>query len=157
MPDGVGLKGLDETNKELDAIARGEGAKRGVMAAAIYVKGKVATYPSPSRRPQPFRSDKSRRYFFAALKEGKINSPYQRGSSAGSERLGQSWTVEFHNDGLSATVGNDTSYGPLVMGRGTQAAYHRGTWPTVEDIGEQEQAAVERIILYEIERAVGGE
>lgn len=88
----------------------------------------LATYPAPQPHAQPFRSDKARRFFFAALREGKITSPYRRTGN-----LGRAWTSQLTEgaDALAGVVGNARSYGPFVQGEGRQSSYFQDSaWPT---------------------------
>ena len=98
-------------------------------AAGQRVKLKAAAYPPQSRKPQPFKTAKQRRWFFAALKAGIISVPYSRtGTLANSWRATKSgwshWLVE-----------NSAAYAELVIGDGgQQAKYHQGTWWQAGDI-----------------------
>lgn len=135
---------LGDLPSQISQWQRLDGVKLGLQVAAVYLQGKLAEYPPQSSRPQPFVSDKQRRGFFAKLKAGEIEVPYRRGSSPGSERLGQSWSTDVN--GMSAVVGSGVSYGPLVQGT-RQAQYHEVTgWQTVEDVGQAEAANVGRIV-----------
>lgn len=85
-------------------------------------------YPSQRNAPQPFKTDRQRRWFFWALKEGIITVPYAR-----TGRLANSWRAR--RDGWSHWVlENSAVYAALVVGRGQQARYHEGHWWTAEDI-----------------------
>ena len=103
-------------------------------------------------RPQPFKTDKQRRFFFAALREGRIEVPYRRTMT-----LGRRWTTEISGSGLDLVgrVGNNTSYGPFVMARADQAAYHAGVWPLAEDVAEQATGDVLGIFTDAVQAALG--
>lgn len=134
----------------------GEGVKAGIKAAALFIKGKAATYPPVRRRKQPFKTDKQRRAFFAKLKDGEITVPYRRGSSPGSERLAQRWTIEARDGGLSAVVGNNASYAPLVQSAKAQSFYHKGNWKTdaeiVKDHGPEAARIVRTTVIAHLNR-----
>ena len=156
MPDGIRIEGLPELQKIMQKLGTLQPVKTGLKSAALHVKGRIAKYPPVSRRPQPFVSDLQRRGFFAKLKSGEIDVPYKRGISSKSERLGQSWTVEPRNAGLTQIVGSDTSYGPLVQGE-RQTGYHKGTgWKTTNTVIEQEKDEAIRIVKEVVDTALEG-
>jgi len=99
-----------------------------LRAGALYLKGVFSEYPDDSNahRPQPFVSEKSRRYFFAALASGEIEVPYKRGSSPNSETFSKQWGIADAAGGDTLQIGNSASYGPLLVGR-EQAFYHKVT------------------------------
>lgn len=113
-----------------------------VEAEALRISGLMRTdVPQPSRAKMEFVSDKQRRYFFWALKEGIIEVPYRRGASPGSEKLEQSWTISGMDGGLKQIIGNDTTYGPLVQGPLQQTAYHKNTgWITTDEVVNEQNA-----------------
>lgn len=139
----VEVTGLEAVLLKLAGLDKPENFRRPMNQAVQHIHRRIMKYPSRSKRPQPFKTDKSRRYFFWALKAGKIEVPYRRGQSPGSEQLQQSWTTSVSVDGRQGKVGNDTTYGPLVQDRSQQTAYHAGTgWTTSQDVVESEQDEV---------------
>lgn len=92
------------------------------------------TYPPPPRGiKQPFVSDKQRRWFFSALRSGRIQVPYQRTGHQGFSWLyrlvpGETvFTAEVYNT-------NDR-YHRYVQGRThEQSRMHRGRWSSTEEI-----------------------
>ena len=84
--------------------------------------------------PKMLRTEKQRRYFFWALKEGLIQVPYVR-----TGKLGQSWTwkVTTTASGLRGDVGTNMNYARWVQRQGSQARIHRGNWLT--DYGAVQQ------------------
>lgn len=149
----IKIEGLADLLRKIKRIEQMERVKAALKAAAVHVKGKIATYPGPGHRPQPFKSDKQRRGFFAKLKKGEIEVPYRRGSSPGSQRLGTRWTVESRNDGWTQVIGNNASYGPLVQGPQTQTSYHATTgWKTTAQVADAEAATVTQYVTRAIER-----
>jgi hypothetical protein len=101
-------------------------------------------YPSQTNKPQPFKTERQRKYFFWALSQGIIQVPYPRtGTFANSWRSRQNgwadWVLE-----------NSTSYGALVAGRGQQAKYHQGNWWIAEDIVEEETPELTKKLTDEI-------
>lgn len=80
-------------------------------------------YPSPSGKAQPFASAASRRFFFAALKSGRLQVPYRR-----SGNLGAHWAKQPFSGGM--TLQSTEDYSEIVIGE-NQAKYFKGTWPSV--------------------------
>jgi hypothetical protein len=86
----------------------------------------LRTYPSPSGKKQGFKSDKSRRFFFAALADGKIDVPYRR-----TGRTAASYQKQTTGDGVDVA----SSLPSAVYTRGTpQAAYFKGVWETHDQL-----------------------
>jgi hypothetical protein len=112
----------------------------------------LQVYPAASRKPQPFKSDKQRRFVMALIREGKV--PYRRTGN-----LGRKWTthVSTSSNGIEGTVGNNTDYGPYVQSASGQAAYHQGTWNNTDlAVFNRNHAGIERDFLTAIERALEG-
>ena len=133
MPDiTLRIDGLDDA---LRAVGISEEELR---AAAGTAAGKetalqVAPYPPQSHAPQPFRSDKSRRFFFAALRSGQITVPYQRTMA-----LQQAWQVQPTPEG--ADVVNASAHAAWTVTKATQAHYHAGNWQTEEALAAKAAA-----------------
>lgn len=162
-----GIQELMALVKRMDDL---KPVKASVKVAAIYLKGKMAVYPAqkrPSRasiyglRPltitafgkhqvtvmSPFKTAKQHMYFFAALRKGQLDVPYRRGSSPSSETFGRRWAVQTENYGMRAVVGNNASYGPLLMDDEQQSLYARAVgWRTVQAIMREERDAVTEIV-----------
>jgi len=95
-------------------------------------KLKSFPYPTPRRIAQPFKTDKSRRWFFWALHTGLIQVPYVRtGVLASSWRAEQSGWADW-------SVANSAPYASLVIGRDEQSEYHKNHWWVAQDIIEEE-------------------
>ena len=155
----VTIKGDVELRRKLDKLANMQQSIAPSMeAAALYVKGEVSEYPQGNQhRPQPFQTDKSRRFFFWALRNGVIEVPYRRGQSPGSEDHGQSWTIKGMNGGLKQVIGSDTSYGELLQSAAKQTAYHKSTgWRTVEDVVDKEADKVLEFIKKQVDKLLAG-
>jgi len=101
-------------------------------------------YPPQRNAPQPFKTDRQRRWFFWALRTGQITVPYQR-----TGRLANSWRAR--QEGWSHWVlENSAAYAALVVGRGKQAKYHEGHWWVAEDIIENDVPNLTRDLSDEI-------
>lgn len=139
----IEITGLNELLSKLTRLEQLRRVQHALRAAALHVKGKIATYPPESHRPQPFQNDADRRSFFAKLRAGEIEVPYRRGVSPGSQKLGSRWTIAASDSGMTQTIGNNTSYGPQVQGPGQQIAYHAETgWKTTSTVAREEEALV---------------
>ena len=89
---------------------------------------KSSSYPPQTFAPQPFKTARQRRWFFWALKTGQITVPYSRTGT-----IANSWRTR--KEGWSHWVlENSAPYAALVVGRGTQARYHRDNWWIADDI-----------------------
>ncbi|MCK5642224.1 MAG: hypothetical protein KAJ19_15570 [Gammaproteobacteria bacterium] len=89
---------------------------------------KAHSYPPQLNAPQPFKTERQRRWFFWALSTGKISVPYSRtGVLASSWRAVKSgwghWLLE-----------NSAAYSALVVSQGNQSKYHEGHWWTADEI-----------------------
>jgi hypothetical protein len=158
----ISLEGGEELLRKIETLAQLKGIAAAVKAAALHVKGKVATYPprvtgmpNPGLYGNSAKAQRMRAGFFAKLKSGEIEVPYRRGASPGSEALGRKWNIKSSNAGLTATVGNNVSYGPLVQSDAKQTAYHAAVgWKTVEEVADSERALVVEFLREEIERVL---
>lgn len=134
----------DKQLKVLSELAQLSDPK--VLSAALFVGGNklksiMAEYPPVNRRPQPFKTAKSRRYFFWALKQGIIQVPYVRGRSPGSEDMKHRWIVRQTGEGVE--VANNASYVHMVHDVNEQVQYHKeGGWRTDKDVMEQNGADI---------------
>lgn len=146
----VTITGLDKLNHKLRHMVSAAGLRPAIAEAAAYVKSEAATYPPTRTQGQPFKTDKQRRYFFAALRSGEIQVPYRRAGAGGG--LAGDWTVVFTDGG--AIVGNAKSYGPYVMGTRHQSAYHNGNWKTEERIATDGEPKVMEIIARHVRREI---
>lgn len=149
----IEIEGVEKLNGKLKRLINLQAYRHGLQAAALHVKGQAASYPHVSRRPQPFKTDKQRRGFFARLKAGLIDVPYRRGISPNSERMDAKWAITMLSD-LRAAAINTATYAGLVLDRLNQARYHQETgWKTVQDVAEDPivLGAVERILQKTID------
>jgi len=152
VTNAVRVEGLDKLLKKLGKMGPGV-YKPAIAEGATHIKSVIATYPPARHESQPFKTLRQIRYFFYALKNGLIEVPYRRGLSPSSEALGRKWTVEFRDDGKTAVVGNNTSYGPLVQKDGVQSNYHRITgWKTDKQVAESEAKPLRDIMARHIRK-----
>lgn len=90
--------------------------------------------PPPRKGSKEFVSDKQRRYVMAAIREGKIEVPYRRGMSPGSQRMARSFRLVRAPGSLYIT--NSAAYMDYVIGR-KQARIHQGRWKTGQEVAER--------------------
>lgn len=132
MSKRIELRGVERIMRKLNAVKPEVG--EAVKAVGLEVKGMLAKYPRQRTGGRmQFKSLKQRRFVLYALRAGLIDVPYRRGQSAGSETLGRRWTIATKDEGLTAVVGNNVSYGPFVQDEDKQLPFHKITgWPTVQ-------------------------
>lgn len=111
----------------------------GLALGAEYLREQVVRLPTQfSHRHIPEWTDKQRKWFFWALRTGKIQVPYTRKGA-----LAASWVVSVQ--GLTATVGTSLGYAPLVKSE-RMTTYHRITGH--ETVTFTAQQATPRIVAY---------
>ncbi|MCA0455654.1 MAG: hypothetical protein LCI00_16885 [Chloroflexi bacterium] len=132
------------------------GLKLGLAAAALDIKAEFTKYPQHKPRPQaPYWTPKQRRGFWAKLNKGEIEVPYVRGSSKNSQKLGQSWTTEARNSGLTQVIGTAVGYARLVQSAAKQTRYHKKTgWRTEKQIMQAEAPKAIKTITFYIQRDI---
>lgn len=144
----------DELESIQDRLRTIEQLKRVLAAlesATVYLVGILADYPPERHEPQPFKTDKSRRYFFYALEAGLIDVPYKRGISPNSQDLKHRWTTAQVGP-LAYEAGNNAGYGPYVQDAEKQTAYHKATgWLTIQDVEQREREAVLQFLRTQIQ------
>jgi hypothetical protein len=149
---GIKIIGIDSVIEKLGFIP--DSIKAALLAAGEQLKGKLAEYPPQVKLSrdsvygQSFQSDRQRRWFFASLRDGSLDVPYRRGSSANSETLGKKWTTEASNDGMKVTIGNNVSYAGFVQGgegdNVSQSKFHKAIgWKTTDDVVSEEEGMIQ--------------
>jgi len=156
MPVEIEVAGLAEA---LDMFLQGEAKvglalRRATTASLQLLRKRLAKYPGKSAGSMQFVSDKQRRFFFAALREGRIQVPYRRTGT-----LGRKWTsrVTFTDQDVMGILGNNAPYAPYVQGFGAQAGIHAGNWQTEQDVATESRDEIMGIFAGEISRAMASE
>lgn len=149
----ITIEGLDALEQKLGRMAAIDVLKSPMHKATKRIYAQTQIYPPASGKPMQWKSVKQRRWFFANLNDGNIEVPYRRKKSGG---LAGSWVerVTVRNQTLVGIVGTDISYGPLVMHPDKQAEYHRGNWPTTDDIVSKHRRAIVNDFKDAIRRAI---
>lgn len=110
-------------------------------AIAEALKGILAKYPGPVKRPIQWASRAQRTWYIAERRRQGLG-PYRRNSDPWSQRLGASWATA--NRGQDAVVGTRVTYAPMVQSDKMQQPMHRNTgWIT--DKSAIQQAQRERV------------
>lgn len=124
-------KALENLKADIPLISAGR--IRGRLHSAIT---HLKRYPPQSHKKMSFMSDRQRRWFFWALRTGKISVPYRR-----TRRYAQGWQMKKlpskRISGIGYSLVNRVPYTKHVGGdaRGTgQSRYHQGNWPLTRDI-----------------------
>ncbi len=149
----IKLEGFDELEKKLGEIGSRQALRPALDRSLALVQERLATYPRPPdsgaiARMNLFVSDRQRRFFFAALRDGRIQVPYRR-----TGQLGRSWNSRV-TGGLKGQVGTNRIGAPYVQGP-DQAGVHQGRWETVDDVARESGPEVERIFKARIDELLG--
>lgn len=159
MSSGEPIEGLDELLKKLRKLQALKPITSALKLVGAHVMGFMKQYPANRyfvRQARKFKTEKQRRYFFWALKQGKIEVPYRRGKSPGSRNLKQQWKLVTENP-LRVVVENNTPYVGWVQSAKQQAFYHKeGGWLTDEDAVKDAQPLMIREVKGAIERTLAG-
>lgn len=151
----VTITGVEPIKAKINSLRSGLAFQRGVAIGAATIKTFMADYPAQIHRPQPFKTDKQRRYVMWALKNGQLSFPYRRGGGR-SERLGARWTIIITDGGMGATIQNNASYARMVQKEGAQVGYHVGNWQTDQDAVDQKSQDVVDSIESEVSAVING-
>lgn len=149
----IEIEGLEELERKLGRLASIDLLKPPMHKAVKVIYAETQVYPPPRRKPMRWKSAKQRRWFFANLRKGNIRVPYVRRHSGG---LAGAWTEKVQVRGMTLVgiVGNRISYGPYVMHPQKQAEYHRGNWPTTDDITKKVAPTISKIFQDTIREAL---
>lgn len=143
----IEVRGAKELAESLDSNEFKKVINTSLVAAAGTLRSVVRTYPVQRLgRKQPFKSEKQRRFFFAALRSGEIRVPYRRTGT-----LGKKWAIG-NIRWNRVKIGNNTPYARFVQGEEDQSKFHRqGGWQTTEAIADKEENQVVRDVERGIE------
>lgn len=129
----IEVQGIEELQAKLDKLPP-EAADMGIEEGNKYLLAVFRQYPPQkyvSRKAaygRTFESDKQRRYFFAALKDGRISVPYKR-----TQRLSRGWKKLGY--GRNSFLANETPYAGLMQQKATQSRMAaKGGWEPIEDL-----------------------
>lgn len=128
-----------DTTGDLSLLEHRRRLRIGLDRAIRFAVAEAQRYPPQAHRPAIFFTDRQRRWFFWALRNGVITVPYQR-----TYTLQRGWTTRV--GATRAEARNETPYGPWVMGAQRQAYMHRGVWPTERSILEGNRRRITSIV-----------
>lgn len=151
----ITVKGLDKLHAKFVTIDRLKPLIGEIQACGVYLKGKMAVYPRSTwaNMPGTFPHRWYERGYGPkwALKGGGING------IKSSETLGRKWTVQSRDQGLTAVVGNNVSYGPYVQSAEKQAEIHNANgWQTDEDVVKWERGYIVNRLNKRIKQMLSG-
>jgi phage gpG-like protein len=156
MPDSsatIEIEGLDELIRKLNDLSKLRKVHAGIKAGALYVKGKIATYPPSTEANVPKNFPGGRWY-----QRGWGAKYYTRKGVKGyptSENLGKKWTIKYNQNKFEATVGNNVSYARFVQGN-EQAGFHKKRgWKTTDTVAKEETKRVQEYVFDAVRRAIG--
>ena len=143
------IEGLDKVMATLDGKAMVSGMMAGV-AQDLEGQMRDAYPPAPIGQPAIWSGDPEKRKrqirgFFAKLRAGLIEVPYRRGG-LNSQSFGKPWATKKESD-TKYVIGNNTDYGPLVMGDQQTRFHKRSGWPTTHGLLEKNKARIERVAI----------
>lgn len=139
----IQVDGMDELLQAIESLEDLRPLRGAVQAMALYMKGKVAIYPPYQHIPRKqvygfsFFSAKQRKWFFAAVAEGRITVGKSSRGGKTSQGFGRRWTITPLNNGLTAVIGNNTGYGEFLMGSKRTKRSAAGGWRTVAEVVEE--------------------
>jgi hypothetical protein len=142
----IKLEGAEDLIRGLGVGGFTKAAGGGLKAGAAHIAAQNAKYPPTRKRRQPFKTDKSRHWFFAALRRGEIQVPYRR-----TKKLGQAWTVRLQR-WHTAIISNKMPYARYVQDEDDQSEYHKGNWSTAQANLREHLGAVGDKVLGAIQK-----
>lgn len=109
--------------------------------------------PFQTHAPQPFVSDKQRKYFFWALRSDRIEVPYKRTGA-----INVLWEVTTMANGNTKVASKRKKAKYVIGERDEQSRYHAGNWLSVDEVAEQveagpAQAIAERVLTELLNKA----
>jgi len=140
LQPGVTIRGLDELRAKLGPQLTSQVFRGPTKRAGDRLEQALTTYPEPPKNYRmQFKTDRQRRFFFAALRFGRISVPYRR-----TRNLAKGWILRFleKTDEFRVEVTNRMPYLPWVMGPKEQAAIHKGRWQTTDQVAQKTNIAI---------------
>ena len=155
--DPSSIADLKRVSDKLVRLGKADIAEKATDKVAIYLRDVLKAYPvhkKVSRKtayPETgngFFTLKQQRYFFWALKNGRIRVPYRR-----TQGYAKNWRIV--GKGLDQIVANESPYGEYLQGDNRQSRMARLIgWKTLGDVLKQRQMRISEIIQGEVKRAV---
>ena len=154
----ITLKGFDKLTAALgkfrEQIEKNMGhAGREAGDMILHSPGMPRNYPPGNHGPRPFVSDKQRRYFFWALKQGIIEVPYRRGQSPRSEKYGTQSYIEPRGYNRTA-IGDRASYADILTGDKQSPYMAAGGWRKLIDVAQEKIGEITTIFQGWVDRTI---
>ena len=131
----IQVEGIDRLVSKFGKLATFTNLRPAMRDSLNKVWNELARYPKPPEQGTftGFKSDRQRRFFFAALREGLIQVPYRRTGT-----LGRSWTtrIDVTANSIEGRIGTNIIYAPWVQDKDRQATIHQGRWQTAQAVLE---------------------
>jgi hypothetical protein len=98
-------------------------------------------------------TQKQRRWFWWALKAGKLTLPYKRGTDRRSEQLGKSWNskVKEGSGYVETSVGTRVTYARYVMDETKQAWIHQDRWKTIQKVAKEKEPEIVTLLQQAVD------
>jgi hypothetical protein len=148
----ISIEGIDVLLAKMKATL--PAVIKGLEEGAWEAYHDVQMYTGDTRGiPQNWVSERQRRFVMASIREGTINVPYNRtGQLAAGWGGGAKQTAP-----LEYAIGpNPVSYGPFVIGSGTQTAQHiSGGWEKYDARNQERLNRTLMRIKYHLDMAYG--
>lgn len=110
----------------------------------------LKTYPPQTHKKQPLKTVRQRRYFFWALRTGKIHVPYRR-----TEDIKRKWQARVDLRGTSVTLNltNTSDHADGVIGD-RQWKYHQGNWTPAAVTVKKYEPFIQTTVREEVGRRI---
>lgn len=149
----IQIEGLDRLLAKLGRLESLNALEPPMHGATQIIEAEGQNYPPASHKKMVWKSQKQRRWFFAALRSGKLHVPYRRRESAG-HAGGWNSRVTVTSSQIIGVVTNVVPGGAWVRHPTQQAAYHKGTWPTTDDMLAKNKQKIEALFRSAIDKAL---
>ena len=140
------VKGLNKLPQEVQDAAGDD--------VSEYLINILRHYPSQKRvtRAQAygttFFSDNQRKFFFAALRDGRISVPYRR-----TQTFRNAWRQI--GKGIKSIIANEVSYGGFLMGDSEQSRMSKLIgWKTLSNLLKERQSKIVKILEAAVKKGM---
>ena len=155
--DPSSIADLNRVSKKLVELGRADIADKATDKVAIYLRDVLKAYPVQKRVSRKsaypetgngFFTIRQQRYFFWALKNGRIRTPYRR-----TQNYARNWKIV--GRGMNLILANESKYAGYLQDDTRQSRMARLIgWKTTSDILKQRQKRISEIIQGEVKRAI---
>lgn len=144
----IQVEGAAELIAKLTKVQQFNKVKAAISQEGVTLAGKMKHYPRKVYTPNPLiqSNPKVRRAFFAKMKAGEISVPYRRSGD-----LRKHWSVQSGLNGMTSTLVNALSYGPLVQGGNQTYGHAASGWLTVDAAEKKYGPKIKQRIIKAIE------